>query len=211
MRHIVLSACVFTALGCAKPVDSGELGQASLLPTCPTCSHISFPLAVGALQKVEPKAVFGGTTGVPLTLLTVDPSVVGVEGSGLRGVAPGVTAMLALTPAGKVLDFFHVTTVAADQFALAALDQDGLPRGELEESVTWLVGDDVMLRAIPKAGDQELVGQLDSTWSTSSDVLTLLPGLVPSEWRVVARSAGSAQITIAAPGIERRLNVEVLP
>lgn len=212
MRQVLLAGWVVLTVGCAKTASgSGELGQGSLLPSCATCTHITFPLAVGASQKVDPKATFGGASGVPLTLLSVDPAILGVERSSLRGIAPGVSAVLAITPEGKVLDFFHVTTLATDQLALAVIDEGGKVRGDLEDKLTALIADDILLRAVPMAGDQELAGQLDTTWTASSNGVTLIPGLVPSEYRLIARAPGSVQITISALGLERQLTVEVLP
>lgn len=199
-------------VGCASQnTDSGELGQASLLPSCATCTYGGAPLAVGASQPLDPKGTFGGTRGVTITLRAVDPQVATADALTLRAVAPGVTAVVALTPQNRVLDFFNLTTVTADQLGLSLLDSDGEVRGEVGESVTWLIGDDRTLRVVPRAGTQQLAGQLDATFAAASAAVTIVPGIVAGEWRVIARQAGTVPITISALGITRTLTVEILP
>lgn len=207
-----LAMVALAAMGCAsQSSDSGELGQASLLPTCASCTFGGAPLAVGARQLLDVKGTFGGTRGVPLTFRAVDPLVVTAEALTLRGMAPGVTAVLALTPQGRVLDFFNLTTLTADKLALVLLDSEGDVRGELGERVIWLVGDDVTLRVSPRAGTRQLAGEVEATVTGSSAGVTLVPGIASGEWRLIARQAGTVEITVAALGLTRGLTVEVLP
>ena len=74
-----------------------------------------------------------------------------------------------------------------------------------------LPGDELVLAARLYARGQRLIGDAEATFSTDSDVVTLLREPTSGRTRVVARTPGHATVTAQANGLVTGMELEVLP
>jgi hypothetical protein len=211
---------VFTVLawaGCGSGSE-GALGQADVSSDCPsadlTCiaQGLDGPLAVFAAVRVNVILAFQGAATPKTRLISSHPEILTVEGSSVRGAAEGnATLLIMLADEDVVLDFLHVWVAAPDQLTLGLFSKEGRDLGEALGSAELLPGEDLVLAARFYARGQKLLGDAEATFSTDSDVVTLLREPTSGRTRVVARTPGHATITVQANGLVTGLELEVKP
>ena len=213
-----LGASLALLAGCGRDDGSGALGQASARTSCApddaSCSSFGLrgPLAAGVSLPVEISLSLQGGGAPPLVLSSADPSVLVVEGSRLRGVTPGVAALLITTPDQRVVDFVHVFVEQATELVVVRRTHDGAELAPVTGSMQLVVGDDINLSAEPYAGDRRLAGEVVALWETPDpDVLQLLDAARPAQRRLRARAPGSTSVTVRTDSTTQTIQVEVLP
>jgi hypothetical protein len=206
------------AAGCAAGSSSGALGQAHVSADCPsadlTCAGTGLdgPLAVGGSATLQVMLTFQGAATPPTRLVSSHPDVLAVSGTSALGMAAGSATLLVMLAAeDTVIDFLHVWVAAPDRVAVELFSADGTDLGEAQTGAQLLAGEALVLAPRLYARGQQLVGEVDATWSSDTDVVTLLREPTGGRTRVVARQPGAATVTVQAGGLSATLDVEVLP
>ena len=216
--HIGIAALVTLSLAACASGPGGALGQATFSGECAsddsTCQAIGLtaPIAVGGSVEVQLTELLRGGAASSIVLMSARESIVRTEGSLAIGVAEGRSSLLAMSPEGEVLDFFHLTTKAIDALGVTRKSLNSrVDDLRIVGTLQALVGDDMTLAVQPMRGGKPLLGDLGASWSVSGDAVVLLDGSRTAERRVVARTAGSAKLSVTAAGFTRDLEVEVMP
>jgi hypothetical protein len=189
----------------------GALEHIGLRPACspgePDCPGFDAPLAVGAVQPLDLDVEAAGAAGLDLVLESALPEVAAVEGRQIVGKQPGMTAVLASTREGVVVDFVHVWTAEPTRLGIHELGGGG----EIVGPIELLVGDEIELLVAPYAEDVRLVGLVEGEWSLDGNAVQLLQNGVLGQRRLVARQPGSAALAVVAGERSQTVPVEVLP
>ena len=204
---------VAAAIGCAD----GQLAQSAVDAPCPAgdadceAASTTAPLAAGARYALEIRPVIVGGTTASASLRSGDEAVLQIEDGGVRAVAPGVAAVLAVTDDGAVVDFTHLTVVKADRLTLhrgggAERDERALP-----DAIEVFPGEELSLALRTWHGAQALAGDLGEAWSVDDPGFLLVNQGFPQERRLRAPPSGSATLTISAVGLEQTLTLQVVP
>ena len=208
-------AAAFALGACA---GQGALDQASLSPNCApedlTCATTGLdrPLAVGGSLAIAVDPTISGAVPATRLVSAADDIVTVHAGDTVRGVAPGVAALLVmLHDQDVVLDFLHVTVMVPDHVALHHVTDAGFDLGETTGPLQLLAGDQAVLDVELLAGVAPLAGTANATWSSDSDAVTILSDGVGSHVRLAARKAGTANLAVTTMGMTSSLTVEVLP
>lgn len=226
MTSVAAIGMCTSAIACSA---DGGLGQAEFSPECaPTdvqCVSLGFnaPIAVGGSVPLRVSSYFRGATIPSLDLVSVNPGVVKTMGTDITGVSAGAAAVLLLvpspaeTPAGggfetaSVLDFIHLHVDVPDRVGLRRLGADGAQADVLDSAVGMVMGDELRVAAVPLERDSPLIGADDGTWTVEGSGIALLRDGQRGRRRLVARTPGSALVTVQAFGLTTTLAVEVLP
>lgn len=194
----------------------GALDQATLAGECEGQSGCvdelsAGPLAVGGTVPTSIRIDSGGSGTAVLELLAADPDVIAVTGHQVTGVRPGMSAVLVIEKTtGSVVDFFHLFVAEPDRLELARLGGVGAG-ADLAGDLELLEGDEVTLGVIAFRGPQRLVGTGDVSWSVEGDAVRLLSDGNPDRQRMVARTAGTATVSIDSMGMTQTLAITVYP
>ena len=196
--------------GCAM----GGMKQATLHRECgagdPNCKRIGplAPIAVGATFQPDVRVDIAGTTAPGLHLTSADAGVVAVDGAGLVGRAPGVSAVTIAVDSGVVVDFIHVWVA---QPTAVTIEREN---GERVAGALQLVADeDVRLQPALWNRMQRLEGASALDWSldcAGSCPVALLRDGTPHRRRLRAQRPGKATIVVAGLGLTEKLEVEVV-
>lgn len=215
----VLAVLGWLGLLCACACDSspGAMGQAHFSTDCaPTdqacmAAGLYAPIAKGGRVSLDVGVNYSGTAALALVLQSVDPAVLQASGNELTGIEEGVVALLVQAPGQRVIDFIHVSVKAPSRLGIHRLGSESGDLGELSPNVQLLTGDQISVDVRPYDDDSLLLGALDATWSASGDAVTMInPGL-GSRRQLVARTPGSARLTVTSGAMNGHIDLEVLP
>jgi hypothetical protein len=213
----MLAVVGVAALGCGRDTEGG-LGQAHVSTNCPsedlTCivQGLEGPLAVGGTAQLNAQLEFQGSAPVPTELRSSHPGIFSVDGNRVLGKTVGHGSLLImLANQESVVDFMHLWVVVPDRLALVLFTPDGRELGEALDGAELLPGESLLLASRFGARGQRLVGDPDATWTTDSDVVTLLREPTSARMRAVARKPGVATISVGAGALTSQLRLEVKP
>lgn len=202
------------SLSCAS---GGALGQSQTNAQCSPSDFVCVaggldkPLAAGTRLPIDVNLDLQGSATPPISLLSGDEAVVTVEGSVIRGVAPGLAALLITIPGNLVVDFFHIWVEQPTSIEIHGRTADGFDSGSIDGKLELLVGDEVFASAEPFAGAQRLLGEPDAQWSVDSASVKILEDGSKGRRRIVAIAPGAAKVHAEAFGASADLELEVLP
>ena len=205
---VVLGVNLLMLAGCG----SGALRQARLMQQRDAdTTQMQGPLAVGA--SIVPKIDFSlpGSGGLPVQLMTSRPDVLSAQGHLLTGQAAGVSAVLIRAEDGTVVDFIHLWVAEPSHIALEMLGDDRRRQGELSDTIELTVGEDVRIRPVLYAGNQELSGRAETVWTIDEQVADILRDGEPTRRRLIARAPGRTTVRVAALGCESTFDLMVVP
>lgn len=183
------------------PADVGCLGE----------GLGSAPIALGTRVKVNPTLTFKGSAALALTLSSANPEILASSAGELSGVSEGIVALLATTQDGRLVDFIHVSVQAPTRLGMHRLTEEGLDLGEVDPRFQMLVGQKTVLDVKPYHGALAMLGDVKPEWSSSSPSLSILDDGLGSRRSIVARSTGTAQVTVSAASMTVDVGIEVLP
>jgi hypothetical protein len=196
---------------------SGALGNASVRPECgafnQTClaRGLDAPLVLGSLTELTLESQVAGSSGPPLQLHGSNPAVLKIVGSKVKAVGVGIAGLLFKGPKDQVIDFIHVWVARPMELRILRYTSSGLQLGQVQDAVTLLVGDELLISVEPYAGGQALVGTFELHRLVTGDAVSVVPDPVGGWYRVVARQAGKAKIELKALGLTRSWSIEVKP
>jgi hypothetical protein len=203
------------------PPSGGALGQASVKPECGALSQaclqngMDAPLALGAAMGIAVDYSVAGNSGPPTTLATVNADVLEVDDAVISGKSEGASGLLILDPEGSVVDFIHVWVARATDLEIVRHNTEGAVMGTVSDRATLLAGDELLLSVEAFSTTQGLLGLFETTWdievSEGDDPIVVVDDIVFGWYRLVARGAGKARVTVSALESTRVLDVEVLP
>jgi hypothetical protein len=139
------------------------------------------------------------------------PGVLEVDGSLVHAKEAGMSGLLFLGTDARLLDFLHVWVAQADELRILAYSRQGDLLGPVEDTVTLLVGDEVLVSVEPFLNAQSLLGNFPLTRTVSGTAVVMIPDAVGGLYRVIAREAGSAAVAVSGVGVEASWQIEVLP
>lgn len=187
------------------PPECGALNQVCL------AQGLNGALAVGSHLELDLDYEIGGSAGLPATLLTADRTVLDASDMTLEALAPGASAVLFVGPDGAVMDFLHVWVAAPEELRIYRYTEAGVQLGQVQDEATLLVGDEVLIFVEPFANAQPLLGNFSMERTVDGTAVALVPDVVSSLYRVVARSPGQATVTFHGLGLSKPWEIEVLP
>lgn len=204
---------VAIALGCSD----GQLAQSAVDAPCPAgdvdCegAPTTAPLAAGARYALEIRPVIAGGITVSASLRSGDEAVLQVENGLVRTVAPGVAAILAVTDDGAVVDFTHLTVVKADRLTLHRGGGAERDERELPDAIEVFPGEELSLALRTWRGAQALAGDPTEEWTLDNAEFLVVNQGFPQERRVRAPASGRATLTLRALGLDKTLDLQVVP
>lgn len=199
----ILAAAPLAACG-----TEGALEQADFEPADVGDDLGAGPLALGATVDIDVTLDTPGIGTPTLVLEAADAEILKVTGNQITGLAPGVSAVLALDDRDRVLDFFHVFVAEPDRIEIQRLDGAGAG-SDLDGGIELLVGDELAVVAQPYRGPQRLVGAAAMGWSASSDAVAVLLDGDLDRRRIVALAPGSAAVEVETMGMTGTLDITV--
>lgn len=211
-----LAACGDDA-GIGGRPSHGLLGNASAAPECgafnQTClaQGLDAPLALGGTTALTIESRVAGSSGPPITLRSANAAVLLATGAQVQAVGPGLAGLLFMGPKGQVLDFIHVWVATPKELRIQRYTPSGLLLGQVNDAVTLLQGDELLIAVEPYADGQPLLGQFELKRSICGDAVKILPDAVTAWYRVVALKPGKATIELSALGLKESWAIEVLP
>lgn len=205
--------------------DSGEVGGrpgggtlgGQTEPECGALKQICLvvgidaPLALGGAMELIIDFDLAGSGGESVALDVADPEVLGIDSTRLEALGPGLSALLFTDSQGRVLDFLHVFVAIPDELRILAYSRNGDLLGPVLDNVTLLVGDEVLVSVEPFRAAQPLLGGFTLQREIEGDGVIMIPDAVGGLYRVIAREAGTSEVTVRALGLERTWTIEVLP
>lgn len=208
LLRIAVSFSILAACGTGGALDQADLaGECEGQAGCVT-ELADGPLAVGGTADVTLRVDTAGSSTPVTELLAADEAVIKVTGNQITGLAPGMSAVLALDEGQRVVDFFHLFVAEPDRLEMVRLG--GIGAGpDLEGEVELLVGDELDLGVVPYRGPQRLVGTGAMVWSAEGDAATLLADGNMERRRLVARNPGIAEVSVQMMGLTCTLEIIV--
>ena len=201
MRSTILLLLALVACG-----TEGALEQADFEPADTGDDLGAGPLALGATVDVDVTLETPGIGTPALHLEAADGEIVKIAGNQITGLAPGISAVLALDESDRVLDFFHVFVAEPDRIEIQRLGGAG---SDLDGGLELLVGDEIAVTAQPYRGPQRLVGAAAMGWTTSSDAVAVLLDGDGDRRRIVARAPGQVAVEVETMGLIATLDITV--
>ncbi|MBI2395516.1 MAG: hypothetical protein HYV09_38475 [Deltaproteobacteria bacterium] len=217
----LLAGC-FTALvavGCGAG-GRPELSSAGVMAARPQCGALNVacvgqkldaPIALGSAVELDVRYQIGGSSGPPTVLESADPAVLVVEGSRLKAVGAGASAVLFIGPDKAVLDFLHLWVEPATELRIMRYSSSGTLLGRVQSSIKLLVHDELLVSIEPFAKGQPLLGSFKLEPNVSGNTVAIVPDSVSGWHRVVARSPGPSQVKFSALGLTTDWAIEVMP
>lgn len=196
--------------GCAGGMGQVSTGTSGAADKGSLASSLDAPLAVGGAVRPTFRVELRGSAAPPIHLLSARPDVVEIRDGLLVGRTPGVSAVLVAMENNTVLDFMHVWVKPADRIEVHGIDASGGDLGPLTEPIELLPGD--ALRLVPHAydGPDRLAGVGTSTWVVDPPIALVLREGMPNRVRLVARTAGSADVKVTMLGATSHLKIKVI-
>jgi hypothetical protein len=209
------------ALLAACASDSGTTGaleQSSSRPDCApedvACQSdgLDAPLAVGARLALDTRITAAGVAASKLTLESARAEILSVDGVTLIGKSPGWASIVMLNEQGLVLDFVTMTVTKPERLELYRLTDSGsFEPTPMPAKIQVAPGDDFELAVRAWSGATRLLGNVDTTWTLSADVATVLDSGKPGTRRFRMKQPGVATLTVEGSGFKKTLEMEVLP
>ncbi len=208
------------ALGCGGAGGRPDASSMAVMPARPQCGALSLacvgqkldaPIALGSTLELDVRYQIAGSSGPPTTLETADPSVLVLDGSHLRAVGAGLSAVLFLGPDKTVIDFLHLWVEPATELRILRYSSAGTLLGRVQSSVKLLVHDELLVSVEPFAKGQPLIGNFKLETTVAGNSVAIVPDSVSGFHRVVARSPGPSQVKLAALGLSTEWTIEVQP
>jgi len=197
--------------------EASAIGVVAARPQCGALNHacvgqkLDAPIALGSTVELDVRYQIAGTSGPPTVLETADPAVLVVEGSHLKAVGAGASAVLFLGPDKNVLDFLHLWVEPATELRIMRYSSAGTLLGRVQSNVKLLVHDELLISIEPFAKGQPLIGNFKLENNVAGNSVAIVPDSVSGWYRVVARSPGPSQIKFTALGLSTDWMIEVLP
>lgn len=192
--------------GCAQGASPGALEQVDVAVVGQNAPlGVDAPFAVGANVTLDFALVTPGVAAESLRLEAARPEVMTLEGATVTARSEGMTALLVRADE-RVVDFLHLTAVAADRLGL-----DRPERGPVAGRIQLLVGDEVRLSPVLYRGEERLLGERPVTMEADGEVVTVLDEGLGAQRRVVARTPGRTTLTATMAERTTTLELEVLP
>jgi hypothetical protein len=185
--------------------ECGALGQVCLR------AGLDAPMAAGSSVELIIDFTLSGSTGPAVSLHAADPTVLVVDGNEVAAAAEGMSGLLFVGEDDVVLDFLHVWVARPDELRLLAYSRQGDLLGRVQDRVTLLVGDEVLVSVEPFKAAQPLLGNFRLERELTGEAVIVVPDAVGGLYRVVARSVGTATVTLRGLGLETSWAIEVLP
>lgn len=196
------------ALATAACGTEGALEQADFEPADRGDDLGDGPLALGATVDVDVTLDTPGIGTPALALEAADAEILQITGNQITGLAPGISAVVALDDNSRVLDFFHIFVAEPDRIEIQR--RGGVGEGsDLDHGIELLVGDEISVAAQPYRGPQRLVGAAAMGWSSSSDAVAVLLDGDFDRRRIVARAPGQARVEVETMGLITAIDITV--
>lgn len=196
---------------------SGTYNPGSVPPECGALNQVCLarglngPLAVGSSLELDLDYNIGGSSGLPATLVSADPEVLSATGMTVEAMAPGASAVMFVGPDGAIMDFLHVWATDAEELRIYRYTEAGVQLGRVQDEVILLKGDEVLVFVAPYADAQQLLGNFPMERTVDGTAVALVPDVVTSLYRVVARNEGLSTVTFFGLGLSQAWEIEVLP
>ncbi len=214
---LALAACGDASGDAGGRPGGGYLGSGSTEPECgalgQACLQIGLdaPLAKGASMEFLVDFRLAGSSGPAVALESAVPGVLEVEGNLVRAKAAGMSGLLFVGDDERLLDFLHVWVAQADELRILAYSRQGDLLGPVQDTVTLLVGDEVLVSVEPFLNAQSLLGNFPLERTLTGTAVIMIPDAVGGLYRVIAREAGTATVVVRGVGVEASWQIEVLP
>lgn len=187
------------------PPECGALNQVCL------AHGLNAPLAAGSFLELDLDYNIGGSSGPPATLTSADPDVITATDMTLEAISPGASAVLFVGPDGAVMDFLHIWVALPDELRLYRFTEAGVQLGRVQDEVTLLVDDEILIFIEPFADAQPLLGNFPLEYTVDGTAVAVVPDVVTSLYRVVARNEGLSTVTFHGLGLSQPWQIEVQP
>lgn len=214
MRRCRLGFCLLITLPVAAGCGGGAMGHVNFQRSGATdkgglASSLDAPLAVGG--AVQPAVHFEvpGSAAPPTHFLSARPEIVDVRDGLLVGRSPGVSAVLVALDDDTVIDFIHVWVRSADRVEVHTIDNAGGDLGSITEPIELLPGDGLRLVPHLYARSDRLIGVGTSSWTVEPPIAVVLREGLPNRIRLVARTAGTADVKVTMLGATAHLKLTV--
>lgn len=221
MREGALSLLVAIAgFGCGGGIGGrveASVGNVASRPQCGALNlacvgqKLDAPIALGSTLELDVRYQIAGTSGPPTVLETADPTVLTIDGSQLKAVGAGASAVLFIGPDKAVIDFLHLWVQPATELRILRYAPTGALLGRVQSSVKLLVHDELLVSIEPFAKGQPLIGSFKLENNVAGNSVAIVPDSVSGFHRVVARSPGASQIKFTALGLSTDWTIEVQP
>jgi len=223
MRRSPVFATCFAAVvsvGCGGAGGRPEAVSVGVMPARPQCGALNqacvgqkldAPIALGSTLELDVRYQIAGTSGPPTVLEAADPAVLVIDGSSLKAVGAGASAVLFLGPDKAVLDFLHLWVEPPTELRIMRYSSAGTLLGRVQSAVKLLVHDELLISVEPFAKGQPLIGSFKMESNVAGNSVAIVPDSVSGWHRVVARSPGPSQIKITALGLSTDWTIEVQP
>lgn len=216
---VALAGCGDSAeSGLGGRPSSGALGQVSVAPECGALNQgclvqgLNAPLALGSRTELVIEYQIAGSSGPPTTLETADATVLATaSATAVDAVGTGASAVLFVGPDETVLDFIHLWVAQPEELRILRYSPAGDLLGQVQDEISLLVGDEILVSVEPYAAAQPLLGNFELERTIDGESVSLVPDSVGGWYRVVARAPGDSTVTFSALGIEKTWQIEVLP
>lgn len=168
------------------------------------CNRAGFdaPLALGATASPRVHVSLDGSASPGLHFESAAPSVLDVEDGHVVGKSEGTSALLFVSDASTVLDFFHVWVKKPTALRIEAALPGRDVSGRIEGPIELMVGEELRLVAKPVADGQILLGTGEADWSVDAPFATLLREGSEDHRRFVADAPGSVTLHVRMLGVE---------
>lgn len=222
MLRLAVSSIVITAAcgdGGGLGGRPGEFGHVEAAPECGALSQacigqgLDAPIAKGSSLDIAVRYKVAGSSGPPTQLASANQAVITTPSpTQISAIAEGMSAVMFVGPAGEVIDLIHVFVQKPSELRINRYDEAGDLLGRVQPASQLIVGDEILIAVEPFAGGQPLLGNFALSYaSTAAPIVTIVPDPVGGWYRVVARSAGMANVSFTALGLDVSWQLEVLP
>lgn len=218
--HLALIPVLGALVGCGgvggRP-DHASVGVMAARPQCGALNlacigqKLDAPIALGSTVELDVRYQIGGSSGPPTVIAPADSAVFVVDGSQLKAVGAGASAVLFVGPDKAVLDFLHLWVEPATELRVLRYSSSGTLLGRVQPSVKLLVHDELLVSIEPFAKGQPLLGNFKLETNVAGNSVGVVPDSVSGWHRVVARSPGTSQVKFSALGLSTEWAIEVLP
>jgi hypothetical protein len=216
----LLIALLLATCACGGVGGRADMSTGGVLASRPQCGALNVacvgqkldaPIALGSTLELDVRYQIAGSSGPPTVLETADPAVLTIEGSHLKAVGAGASAVLFIGPDKVVLDFLHLWVEPATELRILRYSSAGTLIGRVQNAVKLLVHDELLVSIEPFAKGQPLIGNFKLESNVAGNTVAIVPDSVSGFHRVVARSPGTSQIKLSALGLSIDWTIEVLP
>ncbi len=215
MTMVAVTALAVGALGSGCAIEGG-LGQAVAANDCKAdearCARASFdrPIAVGGVVRPDLSFKLRGAGAPSMHYRAADETILRTENGRIEGLKDGMTAVLAVSDDGYVLDFFHVWVKSPTHVSLAGYRGASDRVEPIADRVELLPGESLRIRSEIDGEGQLLAGDIPQGWKVEGSAVALLDDGDPSRRRVVAVEPGKARLTVEVGKVSTTMDVVVV-